>query len=182
MNGLRLKLREDTKDAHTRLDQALIKYDLTTLSGLTSYLSVHYLARLHLSEILVGYEYLRDESARLDDLRLDFSTLCVRPPRWETGLINVPQHPLGLIYVMAGSSLGGKILYKNWSATPDPLVKSANHFVTNSKDSEMWTRFLAYIQTEKFSDQETNRIVKSANYCFEVFEAANEQMKDKAHV
>ncbi len=175
-------LRDDTKAAHSRLDAALIKYDLTSAGGLHSYLSVHYLARLHLSDILFGYDDLRDESERLDDLQADISELGAALPVWASRPKRANMHALGLIYVMAGSSLGGKVLFKEWDCSRDPVVKNANRFVTRSKDSAVWTKFLAHLGAQSFSHQEIAQIVESANHGFEIFEAANNEIKERIYV
>lgn len=180
MNTLRHVLREETSSAHTQLDQALISYDLSQKDGLTKYLTIHYLARLHLTKMLSSLENLRDDKARLEDLSMDLSLLGAPLPSWRVEPDQMPKHPLGLIYVMAGSSLGSKILYKNWESSTDSLVKSANRFVTNAKNNDIWRRFLTYIERNEFSSEETQDIISSANFCFAVFEAANNQLKSSS--
>jgi heme oxygenase len=181
MNTLRHVLREETSDAHTQLDKALISYDLSQKDGLAKYLTIHHLARQHLTKMLSGLEDLRDDLARLEDLSMDLSTLGAPLPSWIITPDKSPKHPLGLIYVMAGSSLGSKILYKNWESSTDSSVKSANRFVTNAKNNDIWKRFLAYIERNEFSREETEDIISAANFCFTVFEAANNQLKSTAY-
>ncbi len=177
MNALRVTLRDRTSEAHSKLDKALIVYDLSQLSGLTSYLKIHYLARQHLTKLLSGLDELRDEAERLEDLSKDLSALGAPLPNWSQPPDMSPQHPLGLIYVMAGSSLGSKLLYKQWDTSHDPLVKRADRFVTHAKNNDIWTRFLAYLDSHEFSSEETEHIIASANYCFSVFEAAHKDVK-----
>jgi heme oxygenase len=181
MNELRFILRDETRVAHTRLDEALVSYDLADPVGLAKYLSIHYLARQHLTTMLNGLEALRDDTSRLNDLTLDLSTLGVPLPSWISPPDQTSKNPLGLIYVIAGSSLGSKVLYKNWALSTHPLVNRANLFVTHSKNNDIWTRFLAYIKNKEFSQSETKDIITSANFCFKVFEAANDQVKAKTY-
>lgn len=176
MNALRLKLRNGTHHAHKRLDQGLASCDLSTRDGLIDFLSVQYLARTHIAEHICGYEQLRDDDEKLADLKADFAGLGIAPPRWADTPPISSHHALGYAYVLAGSSLGGRILYQNWASTTDPAVRRSHAFITNSKCQNMWRQFTAYITSHTFNAQETEQIVQSAISCFEVFEAANAQI------
>jgi len=176
---MRFQLKEGTQQAHERLDKALIRYDLTTLPGLRAYLSVHFLARIHIQKILTGYENLRDDKEKLFSLRADFEGLNVRPPSWREAPEIGNYHPLGLIYVMAGSSLGSNLLFKQWSKAMDINVLSVNNFMTSAKDNQLWRNFLVHISNTSFSEAETKSIVAAANHCFSVFEAADKQVSEE---
>ena len=174
--GLRFRLRRETETAHKRLDDALIKHDLTTLSGLRSYLSVHFLARDYLQNIMTGYEALRDDKEKLSNLRADFDVLDMPLPQWKDMPDRESHHPLGLIYVIAGSALGSKLLYKHWSAASDPDVLEVKNFMTCAKDSRIWADFLVHLNANQFTPAETHDMILGAEYCFGVFEAANNQI------
>jgi len=123
--GLRDRLKRETWPAHKRLDQALIKHDLTTQLGLSSYLEVHYIARQTLN---ATFSVTHKDSA-LELIRNDLTTLGVGEPLvLETDSFTNP-HPVGLTYVIAGSSLGSKVLYKVWSRSLDETVKRAGKFM-----------------------------------------------------
>ena len=175
---MRFLLRSETRDSHSRLDAALITHDLTTLPGLRAFLSVHYLARMHLQKILSGYEFLRDDSEKIAMLCADFDIMDVPLPRWETEPEIGDFHSLGLIYVMAGSALGGKLLYKQWSAAQDTHVLNVKNFMTGAKDHQCWNGFLSYINAQRFDPMEMDKMIVAANYSFGVFEAANNQMNE----
>ena len=179
MKDFRFRLREETSEAHTRLDKSLVKYDLSTYSGLASYLCVHYLARYHLHDSIFGHENLRDDGSKLEDLRHDFDQLGLSAPKWHFAPKAEPHHALGLTYVMAGSSLGGKLLYKDWARADDPAVQAASRFMTNAKSSTSWKMFLTYLDNSTFLEKEIQDIIKSANYCFGVFEAANQEISGR---
>ena len=172
-NNLRFKLRSETQEAHNRLDMALIAHDLTTLCGLKAYLCVHFLARTHVQALLSGYEFLRDDAEKLACLKADFDIMGVAPPSWPGAPRAKQCHAVGLIYVMAGSALGSKLLYKTWRTASDSDVLSVHNFMTCAKDSQIWNKFLAYTESTRFSQSEVDSMVEAANYCFGIFEAAN---------
>lgn len=172
MDGIRKRLKNDTALAHQRLDHALIKHDLTSRQGLSDYLQVHYIARKALNST---FSVNNDDKA-ISYLSADLATLGVIEPAVETKEIIEAPHPLGLTYVIAGSSLGSKVLYKVWSSSTDEIVKRAGKFMAFAKDNSDWRDFLAHIAMYDYSEKEIKEIVRSANYCFAVFESANKSM------
>lgn len=172
MKSLRTLLRTETSDAHEGVDSALIDYDLTDRSGLSDYLRVHFLARRCLAEHYTGHTIEIDHSQSLSDLRSDLRILGADLPRPMTMTSVGILHPVGVTYVVAGSSLGSKFLFKQWSRAADEVVKRAGIFMTLAKDNSDWKKFLAYIDAAAFSAKEIDKIVASANSCFAVFEAA----------
>ena len=177
MTDLRVRLRAETASSHARLDAALVTYDLTNRSDLSDYLSVHYLARLQIAVIVSEDAARLSNQQKLADIRSDLEVLSLKPPQCMKRSNSTSYHPLGLTYVMSGSSLGSKLLYKHWATATDTIVQQAGTFITNSKDSSEWTFFLAHVKTLKVSHDEVSDIVASANSVFEIFEAANDQVK-----
>ena len=175
-NNLRFKLRNETQEAHNRLDAALVAHDLTTISGLRAYLCVHFLAGTHMQNLLCGYDFLRDDAEKLAFLRADFEIMGGTPPSWPDAPRAKECHAVGLIYVMAGSALGSKLLYKTWRTASDDDVLSVHNFMTYAKDSKIWHKFLDYTENTLFSESEVESMVEAANYCFGIFEAANNQV------
>jgi len=112
--GLRFELRDQTQKAHKRLDAALIKHDLTTVSGLSAYLSVHYLAGKHLETITLEPDCHKDISRKISAIEADLDLLSVSSPDWKAAPQARNCHPLGLTYVIAGSALGSKLFGINF--------------------------------------------------------------------
>jgi heme oxygenase len=169
---VRKRLKIETALAHQRLDHALIKHDLTSRQGLSDYLRVHYIARYALNSTFSVHNNDKAISYLSDDL----ATLGVTEPVVEIKKEIEAPHPLGLTYVIAGSSLGSKVLFSVWNSSTDKTVKRAGKFMAFAKDSSDWRDFLAHIAMYDYSEEEIKRIVRSANYCFAVFESANERM------
>jgi len=176
VNKLRETLRKKTSKAHAKLDASLIIYDLKTQEGLSSYLSVHYLARESLSKMSKTFSGERANIEKLKELRDDLKVLGVTPPENRLKVRSLT-HPLGLTYVIAGSSLGSKLLYENWLLTDDEVVGCAGKFLTSAKDSTDWLAFLNKTDKLELSTDELDRVVATANAVFEVFEAANELVR-----
>ena len=178
MNDLRVILRSKTASAHAQLDLALGEYNLTRRSDLSNYLRVHYLARLHLEDIFSTKEMRLSNQQKLNAIQSDFEVLGAElPQRMKRNNIS-SYHPIGLTYVMAGSSLGSKVLYKRWTASTDVIVQRAGKFITNAKDNSEWVVFLAHIGSLKVSQNEIDDIVLSANDVFEIYKTANDQVKE----
>ncbi|MGJ8558726.1 MAG: biliverdin-producing heme oxygenase [Litorimonas sp.] len=165
-------MRTETSKAHANLDAALVKYDLTTRSGLSNYLNVHLLARHFLAENQSAYGTEIDHAESLSAIRSDLETLGVKAQKEIDWTPITAFHPIGLTYVIAGSSLGSKILYKEWAQSNDEAVIRAGKYMTAAKDGSDWSNFLTYIDATDFSANETDHIVVSANECFALYQAA----------
>jgi len=176
MHKLRERLRADTATAHQALDDALGVYDLTRVTGVSNYLSVHYLARLHLCKYIEDTPNRWDNACRLSDLKSDLSALTCPLPHWGEGLSVQKCHMLGLTYVIAGSSLGSKILYKRWLCATNERVKKAGRFLESSRNSVSWNKFLEDINEADFTEGEVQQIVAAANHGFSIFQVANNQV------
>jgi heme oxygenase len=119
---------------------------------------------------------VNDNDKALGHISEDLATLGVTKPAFHTNEPLSAPHPLGLTYVIAGSSLGSKVLFKIWNTSTDDIVKRAGKFMSFAKDSSDWKDFLAHIETCVYSEEDTKTIIYSANYCFAVFESANRRM------
>ncbi len=172
MNAIRERLRVGTSASHSRLDASLIEYDLTTRAGLKAYLSVHFVARENLHRISTEPNERQSHARKLGELRDDLRVLGSAPPTVRLDDFAI-RHPLGLSYVIAGSSLGSKLLYKQWLLSDDDVVGRAGQFLTSAKDSSDWVDFLKKTDTLCLSDSELDEVVASANTVFAVFENAN---------
>jgi len=172
MNEIRSILREKTSAAHAKLDSALVKYDLKTQHGLGSYLCVHMLARRWIGASSTNFSELIDNPQKLQDLEADLEVLGADLPAPKMPYFDII-HPLGLTYVIAGSSLGSKLLYKNWFSSEDHVVQRANKFLTSSKESADWANFLVRTDRLKLTQTELDDVVMTADTVFSIYETAN---------
>lgn len=176
MNDLHAYLRTSTCHAHKILDASLISYDLTEPLGLSQYLCVHYLARSALSKIMTLDNQKVSNQKKLNDIELDLEQLETEAPLFKSNLNEGVFHMLGIDYVLAGSSLGSKVLYKHWSLATNEKVKQANHFMTSAKDSADWKTFLTRLDSLKLTRVEIEQVVATANHVFEIYQTAYEQI------
>jgi len=176
VNELRKKLREETSCAHKSLDFALSCYDLTSRNGLANYLNVHLLVRDLLAKTHSGHEIEIDHSDSIAAIRSDLTKLGVSVVEDLHWMPKSYLHPVGLTYVIAGSSLGSKVLYKKWAQSTDDSVILAGEFMALAVDNSDWLKFLEYIDATSFSDSETDDIVMSANQRFTLYKTAAQQV------
>jgi heme oxygenase len=85
---------------------------------------------------------------RAPSLRLDLETLGVpvpvplplAPPRSDARLF-------GMLYVLEGSRLGGKLLLRRVVATPDAKVRSATRYLGHGDGRDLWRPFLERLES-----------------------------------
>ena len=88
-------------------------------------------------------------------------------------------HPVGIIYVIAGSRLGGTVLHKRWQQADDSNVRLAGRFLSRMTHRSCWTDFLVQVSNAQISQSEFIDIVESAKGCFSIFEAACQDVTRK---
>jgi len=176
MTTLRQILRTGTADSHARVDDLISRHDLTRPDGLAAFLSINHLAYSWLAGTLRPYAGFTAPPLPLADIEGDLATLGMPVPVWRNAPAIKANHPVGLIYVVAGSRLGGTILHKRWRKGGDPHVQRAGRFLNQMTDRSCWTAFLEQVSAAHIGQPERNEIVASANACFSVFEAACREM------
>ncbi|KCZ56302.1 hypothetical protein HY29_09635 [Hyphomonas beringensis] len=176
MQTLRARLKAETAEDHARLDAMMSQHDLTTPEGLAVYLQINYLALTCLEPVITGHQDLPPPRLLLSEIRQDLSELGAPLPRWEDQPDPGQPHPLGLIYVIAGSSLGARFLYLQWQKAENPAVQNAGRYLSSLKAESDWNLFLGHASEIDADEAEILQIVRSARVGFKIFSSACAQL------
>ncbi|MEM5517908.1 biliverdin-producing heme oxygenase [Henriciella sp. AS95] len=97
-----------------------------------------------------------------------------QPPvtHWPTCPDTPAPHPLGIVYVVAGSRLGGRMLVRQVEASPDKAVAAATDYFTCNTGDELWRNVLLELRNWHGNDRESDRIITGARETFEWFAIA----------
>jgi heme oxygenase len=180
MNDVRSILRLKTARAHKKLDEALGVFDLKTPKGLSQYLKVHLVAYRNLRGLSAEAAFIQDIDYKISLLCTDLDLLGEPPAPLDVVAKGRKHHLTGLTYVIAGSSLGGKLLARDWALSRDPVVKKAGNFINNASITDCWREFLAHIELSRYKPAEVEQIVHAAIYCFGVYQAAYEAVSKES--
>lgn len=108
---------------------------------------------------------LRSDMATLD-LPIPFPRP-VEPPRGEARLF-------GMLYVLEGSRLGGKLLLRRALANPDRQMRSATRYLGHGDGRDLWRPFLERLETSSAVASAPDAAIAGARDAFSLF-AAGEQ-------
>jgi heme oxygenase len=181
MSSLRRRLREETRDAHTSVDTLFGQHDIATREGLSITLQAHAIALRRTLAALPGrqtFTHARTLLVMLAAIESDLAALHV--PATNTDQVQVKDgdiHPLGLIYVIAGSRLGARILLSDIQASRDPDVASATRYFACPESDEMWKQVSSQLKAWTGSAEEEKKIIASAQTAFLWFEAAHRSVQ-----
>lgn len=118
--ALRAKLRAATQDHHQSLDNALGRLDLAKREDYGRFLTVQARARMGVEKWLARYcprEWMPPSQAAL--LQRDLTALGYTPPRGSPAFAHGDEGPvawLGAAWVLAGSSLGNRMMERDLTA------------------------------------------------------------------
>lgn len=176
MSTLRLRLREETRDAHASVDALFSQHDLSTRTGLGTVLRAHSVALNRTLSALSDQSsaYAQTVHTMIAAIDEDLDALDESAPA--SSHIDDPDahvHPLGLIYVIAGSTLGARILLSDIQASGDPRVAAATRYFACPATNEMWKSVSSTLKGWSGQPHEENEIVTSAQTAFSWFEAAH---------
>ncbi|MCB8880058.1 biliverdin-producing heme oxygenase [Acidisoma cellulosilytica] len=138
----RTRLRAATASAHAEVDRIFTRFDLTTLAGYSAFLSAHAAALLpteawldaHAAKAITDWpsrrraHYLTADLAALGD---------VPPPVMPFDSASTPAAVIGVLYVVEGSRLGGRVLARRLS----PGLP-ATYLTPPSGDAPSWPSLL----------------------------------------
>lgn len=181
MSNLRLRLREETRDAHTSVDTLFGQHDIATREGLSITLQAHAIALRRTLAALPGrqtFTHARTLLVMLAAIEFDLAAL-------QVPVVSVDQvepsdgdiHPLGLIYVIAGSRLGARILLADIQASHDPIVATATQYFSCSESDDMWKSVSTQLTAWSGSAEEEKKIIASAQTAFIWFETAHRSVQ-----
>ncbi len=164
-------LRQSTKVLHHRLDALISDADLARRPGLTAYLGMNADA---LCEIKEGLQPDRkDWVEMLEDLsdaaQMDLATLGVPPVNTSTPALG-NTWSLGAMYVVAGSRLGARVLYRRVQASEDDQVARATAFFGPRAIDRVWPKIVR--ELDAVQDGQSDAVVRDARAAFALFERA----------
>jgi heme oxygenase len=107
-------LRNNTSDCHKRVDQAFARFDLTEANSYRAFLSSHARALVPIEEALGSADSLPRWRSRLTKLSDDLTVLGTGLPTSPALTAFEPAGTLaGMLYVIEGSRLGGRVLARS---------------------------------------------------------------------
>lgn len=176
------RLKTETKTEHQQLEKAVLPYikNSTNPAGYAQLLSIFYgyfkpletLVEPYGKTLLPDYPLRRKAEYLALDLQwagVDVNTLplCQNLP-----VIESAEDAMGALYVMEGSTLGGKIisqmLMKNMQLTTDENVRFFSGY--KEQTGPMWHAFLTHLTHTINSTAQQNRTVHAARQVFTCFE------------
>lgn len=175
--SLRQRLREDTRAAHEQIDEKFGSLDLTTCTGLSSFLEAHIVAY---AAIDVWCPALRDViDHRMTLLEEDLSVLKTGLDQPVLDPISAAPHETGIRYVILGSQLGARLLRRQWAKSDDPDVLGAGRFLNSDDQADLWKTFVSELSAAPANGDVADDIIASANTTFDVFFKAFELTQRK---
>jgi heme oxygenase len=166
---VRKALREATGAVHERLHQAppfaAIANQQLDVSGYTALLE-----RIAAFHFTVRRD-LELDSARSQLLAADLEVLgwpAPQPLRW-----NFPEAAsakLGMAYVVEGSSLGGKVIYRQLDYLFGRSVAGRRFFRGSAADGPRWQTLCRHLEAEGQTSQAVDEIIAGATATFALFE------------
>lgn len=173
MPELRDALRNETRDAHEKVDGAFGSLNLAEREDYQRFLAAHYIATAPLQPILAGFtarELGRTEPDFTAMLHSDLSALGVDPdalPR-----IDPPANidPRAVTYVIAGSRLGLSMLRRQpyWGKAEG----ISSSYMEDGEGMVLWKSLLGWFAEQKADQAEIEAVCGAARQCFTVFERA----------
>lgn len=176
MSPLRIRLRNDTRYDHVRIDSLYSRYNLTDAHDLSTFLKAHAVAlswcRESMPAAMGHFSRLIEKliaaiAADLDHLGAPAMTAWPGRPNMFRG------DPLGMVYVIAGSRLGGRVLLRNIIAASDPLVASSTSYFSCKEGDALWQDMLGALQDWSGSRAQEDSLVEGARCAFQYFEDAH---------
>ncbi|KQS65542.1 hypothetical protein ASG39_10090 [Rhizobium sp. Leaf371] len=168
-------LRESTADAHAALDDMIGAFD--SLSSYKTYLRGMSAFRLPVETMLADRTWPEDldlwsKQAFGALIRADLADLDIAADE----AVPVPpigaarEDMLGMLYVLEGSALGARLLYRRAQALGLRADFGARHLAAQAEKSDRWPRFLHLL--ESIDAIEIDRVANASRATFTVAETA----------
>ena len=182
----RFLIRDRTSPSHTSVEAAVGSFE--TLEAYRRYLYGTYIFRAALDERMVDVRFpdamaLWSSPDGLSDLiRLDMSDLGMEAAKSSpSGQLPVIESDLesllGTLYVVEGSSLGARVLYRRAQTLGLTEVFGARHLAAQARSVERWKRLLELLETAPELD--LDRTVQASEA---TFAAVGRAFEDLPHV
>lgn len=175
----RTQLRESTSEAHASLDRLVGSFDSLDsyrryLRGMSAFRQAveRQLASTSAPEQLTEWRAEMFSGLIADDLQ-DLAAAPIMP-------LDVPDAAgdtaelLGILYVLEGSALGSRVLYKRAQSLGLGAEFGARHLAVQSRRSDRWPAFLNLLETAEGIDME--RVAQASQATFQAAERAFRQV------
>lgn len=171
----RVFLRESTADAHAALDDMIGAFD--SLSSYKTYLRGISAFRIPVETMLAGRTWPADLAFWSKQtfgglIRADLADLDL-PADEEVPMPDIGaarEDMLGMLYVLEGSALGARLLYRRAQALGLRADFGARHLAAQGEKSDRWPRFLHLL--ESADAIEIDRVAATSRATFTVAETA----------
>lgn len=162
---LRDSLRQETADAHSRVDALFGSSDLGTDAGYSDFLRAQAIAWETLRPILdVG------SLARADALRHDLAVLGIDRPSPLADPDLPGEASIGHRYVLEGSRLGSSVLLRELQKRSPRLAECAGAYLEQSIDVMAWKQLSTRLQMDAEGCANRRALIDDALFMFELFE------------
>lgn len=172
-------LRESTADAHAALDDMIGAFD--SLSSYKIYLRGMSAFRIPVETMLAGRTWPDDLSLWSEQafgalIRADLADLNMTDDEAVPASMAIPpigaarEDMLGMLYVLEGSALGARLLYRRAQALGLRSDFGARHLAAQAEKSDRWSRFLHLL--ESADAIEIDRVASASRATFTVAETA----------
>ncbi|WP_321499776.1 biliverdin-producing heme oxygenase [Breoghania sp.] len=178
-SGRTMRLREATRAAHERLDNAIMAYDpFSDREAYADFVAMQF----HLHQAAEPFFRNRELAAllpdlaqrsRLDKVRLDLADLgrgvpdAIPAPGCDVAVANPVPQGLGWLYVVEGSNLGAAFLLKAATKLGLSDLFGARHLAGDPKGRGLhWRQFTAGIDAVDLTDGDETVMIESARGAF----------------
>lgn len=172
--GLRSELKAATQADHEKLDRLVSRWDLSHRDSYAEFLRLHSALIPPLEQWLErsGVESLLPDwlvRQRRGALQSDLAALSVQPLA-PVGIELRPSLPsvAGVLYVLEGSRLGGKLLVRRVVSVSEAVPAA---FLEHGSGSQLWRSYLNWLDSQSFGPASRREAVTSARSVFDLYTA-----------
>lgn len=166
---LRRVLKRETRDSHDRLDAAMADWPVGSVEGYALFLQTQYRSREPI-ERWIAQALPAEEAppAQAPLIAQDLAELRMALPGTEDFALPEDADPIGLVWALAGSSLGNRTMLRQRRTIG---AAGPQHFLSDTAMTEFFTRLRARIERPA-ADALASRAVAGAQAVFAAFIAA----------
>ncbi|SFQ10298.1 hypothetical protein [Tranquillimonas alkanivorans] len=167
---LRHRLREETSDAHQRVDDLFSTLNLRTVAGLTRFARANH-AALEAIQCRPGAGAEKAKALRLEmvvALERDLEALGAQPRATGQGR---DYDATAVLYILLGSRAGTRLLHRQWSEATDPRVAAAGSYLGSASRSDDWRDLRLDLARRPAQGREADAAVSDAVALFDLFGA-----------
>lgn len=168
-------LRAATADLHAEVDARFAGSFEGDTADYAGFLSAMAAVLLPLERALEGANVHRavpdwDQRRRACLLLDDLQALGAAPPReLDPPSVGGEARQLGIVYVLEGSRLGGKLLLRRALGHPDARVRTATRYLSHGAGRDLWSSFLLRLEASPAVNGAPDEAVAGARAAFALF-------------